>query len=117
MMPDKIQEKIQEKLKIRNISYEAELDEEGNYQIQTRKKVKLLGFIPLKEKVEMRINSETGETTRIKNSWWNFLAKDITEQPLFGASCGTVTPGQNDACCQTKGYDYWNSEKGECLFY
>ena len=116
MMPDQVKEKIKTKLNLKDCDCDIELDEDGNYQTQTQKQARFLGIIPVREKVKIQVNSETGEITRIRNSWWGFLARDIKEEPLVGASCGTVTPGQNDACCQTKGYEVWNSEKGECLF-
>ena len=45
----------------------------------------------------------------------NDLAKDIKEKPLLGADCGTVTPEANDECCKNKGYDLYDSIKGECI--
>ena len=116
MMPDQVREKIQERLQLQKCLCEIDLDEDGNYQTQAQKRARFLGIIPVREKVKIQVNSETGEITRIRNSWWGFLAKDIKEEQIVGASCGTVTPGQNNACCQNKGYDVWNSEKGECLF-
>jgi len=114
MMPDQVKSKIQEKLMLKDC--DIELDENGLYQAQAQKRARLFGFIPVKERVKIQMDSETGEITKTKTSWWGFLAKDIKEAPILGASCGTVTPGENDACCQTKGYDIWNSEKSECLF-
>lgn len=116
MMPDQVRQKIQEKLQLRNCSCEMELNDDGNYQVQAKKKAKLLGFISVDETTNVEVDATTGEIVRTRNSWWGFLASDVNEEPILGASCGTVTPGQNDACCQTKGYDKWDSEKGECLF-
>ncbi|MBU2104485.1 MAG: hypothetical protein KKF67_01775 [Nanoarchaeota archaeon] len=116
MMPDQLRERIREQLMLRNCSCEIELDEDGNYQVQTEKRARFLGFIPVNEKVKVYVDPETGETIRIRKSWWGFLARDVEEELLVGASCGTVTPGQNNACCQNKDYDYWDSEEGECLF-
>jgi len=93
-----------------------ELDEDGNYQVQTKKQAKLLGMIRVKEKVRAEFDAETGETIRIKNSWWGFLAKDAEPELFLGASCETVTPGTNDECCQNRDYDLWNAEKQECVF-
>jgi hypothetical protein len=115
-MPDQIREKIRERLRLQNCSCKIELHEDGNYEIQTEKRARFLGFIPVNEKVNVKIDSATGEITRLKNSWWGFLASDVDKEQIVGASCGTVTLGYNDECCQNKGYDYWNSEKQECLF-
>ncbi len=117
MMPDQVQEKIRERLNLQDCSCEIALNDEGNYQVQTKKSARLFGFIPVKETVRTEINSETGETIRVRNSWWGFLASNAEEEPVLGASCATVTPGYNDECCQSKGYEYWDSEKSECLFY
>ena len=116
MMPDQLRERVREQLRLRNCSCEIELDKDGNYQVQTEKRARFLGFIPVNEKVKVYVDPETGETIRIRKSWWGFLARDVEEELLVGASCGTVTPGQNNACCQNKDYDYWDSEEGECLF-
>jgi len=37
------------------------------------------------------------------------------ESGLLGASCGTVTPGENNECCISKGYSSWNAEKFKCI--
>lgn len=123
VMPDQVKEKIKEKIKAEPEEQEVELDEDGKYQIQSRKRARLFWVIPVKERVKVEMDSETGEITRTRTSWWGFLARDINlardikKEQIVGASCGTVTPGQNNACCQNKGFDYWNSEKNECLFY
>ena len=116
MMPDKIKEKLREKIKAQLENSSIELNEDGDYQIQAQKRARFFWVIPIREKVKIQMNSETGEIKKIKTSWWGFLARDIKEELIVGASCGTVTPGYNDECCQNKDYDYWNSEKGECLF-
>jgi len=35
----------------------------------TRKKARLFGLIPIREKVRTQMDPETGEITRIKNPW------------------------------------------------
>ena len=118
MTPEQIKEKIQERLQQRDCDCQnITLDEDGYYKVQTQKEAKFLGLFKVKERVNWEIDPETGEITRTKNSWWGWLARDVKNQEqLVGASCGTVTPGYNDECCQNKGYDSWDSEKGECLF-
>ena len=118
LLPDQIKEKIRHRIKAKLESQEAELNDDGNYQIEARKRARFFGFIPVKEKVKVEINSETGEIIKTKISWWGFLARDVQDdEVVVGENCGTVTPGENDLCCANKGYDYWNSEKSECLFY
>jgi len=115
MLPDQVKEKAEEKLKQKLEKYNISLDENGTYQVQTEKGARLFFLIPVREKTNVEINSETGEIVKIRNPWWGFLARDQKEQ-ILGSSCGTVTPGENDECCQTKGYDYWDSEEQVCAF-
>jgi len=44
------------------------------------------------------------------------LANDVKEEPLLGASCGTVSPDSVNECCANKGWDVWNAEAEECVF-
>ncbi|MFW6311911.1 MAG: hypothetical protein ACOC1K_06720 [Nanoarchaeota archaeon] len=79
-LPDEVDERIRERIKARTQERKIELDEEdGNYSIQAKKRARLFGFIPVNEKVEMKMNPETGDILREKNSWWGFLARDIKE--------------------------------------
>ena len=112
ILPDQVKERIRARINA-NIEDEIiELDEEGVYQIQVRKRANFLGLFPVRERVRMEINSETGEVIRVRTSWWGFLARDEVEQLVGG--CGTVTPGMNDECCQNQGYNSWNQETVEC---
>src|SRR4030042_313502 len=95
--------------------------ESGNVIIQVKgvdgtKKVTLFFIFSVRERVQAELDPETGKLIQVRNPWWGFLAKDEKAEPVLGASCGTVTPGENDACCQNKGYDFWNSESEECEF-
>ncbi len=112
VFPDEVKEKIRQKIKARLENYNITLDEDGVYQVQAKKKVRLFFLIPVKEKVKAQIDSETGEIIKIRNPWWGFLARDVEEEIVGG--CGTVTPGMEDECCQNLGYDSWNSETLEC---
>jgi len=38
-----------------------------------------------------------------------------SNETILGASCGTVTPGYQNECCQRKGYGRWDSEKLTCI--
>jgi eight-cysteine-cluster-containing protein len=116
MLPDQIKERMRERLQ-RNFENEnITLDENGTYKYEGKKEARLFFIFPVKVKVTSEINPETGNITKIKVPWWSFLAKDKPAEPIMGASCGTVTPGYNDKCCQTKGYDYWNNVTNDCEF-
>jgi len=117
LSPEQIQEKIQERLQIRNCSCEnMELDEDGNYEVQTQKQAKLFGLFKVREKVRFKYDAGNGELIRQQTSWWGFLAKDVEEEPIVGATCGTVSPTGRDKCCQNRGYDIYNLEKADCVF-
>ncbi|MBU2562443.1 MAG: PepSY domain-containing protein [Nanoarchaeota archaeon] len=115
ILPDRVKEKIKERVRARLENHEITLDEEGVYHVQAKKRARLFFLIPVKEDIASEVDAETGEVIRIRHPWWGFLARDTPDtEELVGESCGTVTPGQNDACCQTKGYEKWNSETEEC---
>jgi hypothetical protein len=115
LLPDQVKERIRAKLSTVLENENITLNENGTYQYQGDNKARLFLIIPIKEVVNAQLDSQTGEIVQLKKPWWAFLAKDQGQQ-LIGASCGTVTPGQNDACCQTKNYDFWNMTAGECQF-
>jgi len=115
MLPDQVKERIRERLSRILENETITLNEDGAYDYQAEKPARLFFLFPVTVRVNAELNPETGDIISIKNSWWSFLAKDEGEQ-ILGASCGTVTPGQNDACCINKGYDIWNSDTGECQF-
>ncbi len=116
LFPEQVKEKIEEKLSRQLENEDITLDENGTYKYDADKKAKLFFIFPVKVAVKAEINSETGKIISIKNSWWAFLAKDEQAGMIVGASCGTVTPEQNDLCCQIKNYDFWNATANECQF-
>lgn len=116
MLPDQVRERIRERLEIQLRNENMTLDENGTYQYRAEKKARLFFLFQINVPIQAEIDPETGEVLRIKNPWWSFLTKDDVEEQLVGASCGTVTPGYNDACCQDKEYDFWNSTAAECQF-
>jgi len=80
LLPDHVQEKIRERIRARLENQTIELDEDGIYQIQGRKKARLFFLFPVRERVRMEIDSETGEEIRVRNPWWGFLARDSDEE-------------------------------------
>lgn len=115
LLPDQVKERIRERIRRQVENENISLDEDGNYQYQAEKRARLFFIFPVRVAVQAELDSETGEVVRLRNSWWAFLAKDEGEE-IIGASCGTVTPGMNDECCQNKDFDFWNSETEECEF-
>ncbi len=77
VLPDQVEELIKEKAQKSIEDTKAELDEKGIYKANAKKRAKFLGFIPVKETVRARINSDTGEIKKFGNSWWGFLARDM----------------------------------------
>ncbi len=114
--PEQIQSKINARIRAKIEEYNITLDEDGYYRVQTKKKARLFLIVPVREKVKAQVDAETGEIIRVRNPWWGFLARDIREESLLGANCGTVSPDYINECCQNKGYDLWNSEIQECVF-
>ena len=113
-LPDQIRERVRERVKVKTDNNESiELDEDGEYSVELRKESRFLGIFKVHEKVRFHVDAETGEILNENAPWWGFLARDVHEE-LMGSSCGTVTPGYNDECCQEKGFDYWNSTTQEC---
>lgn len=79
--PDQVQERVRERLRQRTCECEEiELDDDGIYQVQAKKRARLFFLIPVREKVKAQIDSETGEMIRVRTSWWGFLARDIKEE-------------------------------------
>jgi hypothetical protein len=115
-LPDHIHERIREKTRLKLNNSNITLNENGEYEYEADKESRFLGIFKTKEHVRFHIDSETGEILNSKAPWWGFLASDMKKEVLLGESCGTVTPGTNDVCCQNKGYDYWNSTAEECGF-
>lgn len=116
MFPDQVKEKIMERIRAKLQNENITLSDDGTYKYEAKKRARLFFIIPVRVPVKAEIDSETGEVIRVRPApWWAFLARDEAEN-IVGASCGTVTPGYNDECCQNKGYDVWNSESQECEF-
>lgn len=116
MFPDQVKERIRERINANITNENITLDENGTYWYEAEKDSRLFFIFPVKEKVLAMVDAENGTVTGLNSPWWSFLAKDVPAQAVVGASCGTVTPGQNDQCCSTKGYDLWNSTSSECEF-
>ncbi|MDD5012408.1 MAG: hypothetical protein PHQ66_02055 [Candidatus Nanoarchaeia archaeon] len=116
LLPDQIKEKIRERLQKQLENESITFGEDNIYRYRGEKGAKLFSVFPVKVSVEAELNPETGRLVQIKNSWWAFLAKDDESEGIVGASCGTVTPGENDNCCISKGFEKWNSETSECEF-
>lgn len=119
-LPDNASKIAKERLRIRNENFSIQLREKIHnnipkvvYNIEANKSGKFLGIFKLAMKEEMDIDPETGEVIEVSKPWWAFMVSE-QDETLLGESCGTVTPGTNDECCQNKGYDYWNSTKEEC---
>ncbi|MCX6746672.1 MAG: eight-cysteine-cluster domain-containing protein [Candidatus Pacearchaeota archaeon] len=116
MLPDQVRERIRERIKAKLQNENITLDEDGIYKYEAEKEARLFRIFWVRVPVRAEIDPETGEVIKLEHAWWGFLAKDEADEAVLGASCGTVTPGYNDACCQSKGYDLWNSTSQECEF-
>jgi eight-cysteine-cluster-containing protein len=116
LLPDQVREKVRERLQRQLEDENITLNENGTYEYEGKKQARLFFLFPIKVKVRTELDSETGNILRLRVPWWAFLAKDEKVELLVGSSCGTVTPGYNDQCCQNKGYNYWNNTTNTCEF-
>jgi len=91
IMPDEIKTRLTERIGGLE-EHEIELDENGEYQIQTKKKTRLFGFIPVRKSVRFEMNSETGEVIRQRTSWWAFLAKEVDEEKIACTKDAKICP-------------------------
>jgi hypothetical protein len=116
LLPDQVREKVRAKFS-RNFDNESIiLNEDGTYTYVGEKKAKLFFLFPVKSDVTVKFDSETGKLIQVRNPWWAFMSKDENADTIVGASCGTVTPGENDNCCRNKSFDVWNATTRECQF-
>ena len=74
--PDEVRTKFREKEKGKIENESIELKDNGFYEYKANKRARLLGMIPVKEKVTTEIDPQTGNITTTKTSWWGFLARD-----------------------------------------
>lgn len=114
-MPDQVQERVRERTKAKLNNTNITLNENGEYKYSAEKEARFLWLFKTREKVSWNIDAETGEILKEHAPWWGFLANDVEDKTLLGESCGTVTPGYNDECCQNKGYSSWNVEQEICV--
>lgn len=80
ILPDQARDRIQNKTKTRLYNESVNLTEEGYYQIQAKKRARLFWIIPVREHVHAEVNAETGETIKVRNPWWGWLARDFKEE-------------------------------------
>ncbi|MBU0959017.1 MAG: hypothetical protein KKB31_03670 [Nanoarchaeota archaeon] len=78
-IPAKIKAKIKAKLGEEESEMEIELNENGYYEVQTKKRARLFWIIPVKEKIRAQIEAEYGDI-KIRNPWWGFLANDVDSE-------------------------------------
>jgi hypothetical protein len=78
--PDQIQEMIRERINATIVGNESiELNDEGEYRVEVRKRARFLGIFKIKEKVRFHIDPETGEILNTRAPWWSFLTTDDQE--------------------------------------
>jgi hypothetical protein len=79
VLPDYVKEKLQNHTRTRLYNESINLTEEGYYVMNMNKKSKLFWLVPVREHMEAEIDAETGETIKIRNPWWGFLARDVRD--------------------------------------
>jgi hypothetical protein len=79
MLPDEIKERLQNNTHRKLYNESVNLNEDGYYHIQGHKKSRLFWLVPVREHMTAEVDSETGQTVKIRNPWWGFLARDVRE--------------------------------------
>jgi hypothetical protein len=79
--PDQLREIIRQRIQARlaDENETIELDEDGEYEVEIKKRSRFLGVFKVKEKVRFHIDPETGEILNERAPWWGFLANDEEE--------------------------------------
>lgn len=85
ILPDEMMEKLKTKHEKRLQVYNESINltEDGYYKVEMKKKARLFWLVPVKEHVSAEIDAETGETVKIRNPWWGFLARDIQDKENY----------------------------------
>jgi hypothetical protein len=79
-LPDEVKERLQNQTHRRLYNESMNLTEDGYYHIEGHKKARLFWIIPVREHMRAEVNAETGETVKIRNPWWGFIARDVREK-------------------------------------
>lgn len=69
---------ISDKIEVKKISLALE-EEKPVYNLELKQKVKLLGFIPIQVKTEVKISGESGQVLAEKKPWWTFLVTGLNK--------------------------------------
>jgi hypothetical protein len=64
---------------------------------------------------EAKLCSDGSYVSRNSNNGCKFNECPEYNETIVGASCGTVTPGYQNECCENKGYDEWDAEEFACI--
>ncbi len=79
-LPDQVREIVRQRIHAQIEGNETiELNEEGEYEVEVKKRSRFLGIFKVKEKVRFHIDPETGEILNERAPWWSFLASDVKE--------------------------------------
>jgi uncharacterized membrane protein YkoI len=81
LFPDELRERIRERINARlaDDNETIELNDDGEYEVEIKKRARFLGIFKVKEKVRFHIDPETGDILNQRAPWWGFLANDEEE--------------------------------------
>jgi len=78
LLPDEVRERVRQRIKAQIEGNETiELNEEGEYEVELEKRSRFLGLFKVKEKMKLKIDSQSGEVLQERAPWWGFLANDV----------------------------------------
>jgi hypothetical protein len=78
--PDEIKDRLENHTKTKLYNESINLTEDGYYVMDMNKKSRLFFLFPVREHMKAQIDAQTGETIKIRNPWWGFLAKDVKDK-------------------------------------
>jgi hypothetical protein len=78
--PDDIKDRLENHTKTKLYNESINLTEDGYYVMDMNKKSRLFFIFPVREHMHAQIDAQTGETIKIRNPWWGFLARDVRDK-------------------------------------
>ncbi|MDO8610071.1 MAG: hypothetical protein Q7R95_05955, partial [bacterium] len=77
MLPDDVLERLEARLNKKVEQGKIELNEDGEYVIETRRKAKLFKLFPVNKIITISIDAETGQVTRTQTNFLGKLSTDV----------------------------------------
>lgn len=96
-LPDEIKDKLENETRTAWYNESINLTDDGYYKIQGERLARLFWLIPVREHSLAQIDAQTGETIKIRNPWWGFLARDIRTENNATTDEGTNSTNETNS--------------------